>query len=385
MDVSPRNAVAGKKVLYVITKASWGGAQVYLNNLILEARAAGATPLLAYGVDGLLNERLTASGITTNRVPGLVRDPSLKDDVRTLFEFVKLFRTVRPDVVHLNSSKAGFTGALAARLAGVPKIIFTSHGWAFTESRGLLGRAFFLVLHYITVLLSHTTIVVSSALLSHTKNWLFVQKKIHMVHLGIITPDLLTRENARTELARHNPSLSKVSEKIWVGTIAELHPNKGLDTGIAAWNSFLSTASEDSSKSAQWVIIGGGEKEIELKKQAEGIEGLHFLGFVPDASLYLKAFDLFLLPSRTEALGYVLIEAGFAGAPVIAANVGGIPEVVVDPAMRFPKNSPAEISSLLHSLLTHPNELPVLGEKLKKHVEKEFSLERMARETFELY
>lgn len=366
---------APRRILYVITKANWGGAQRYVFDLVVEARERGHVPALAYGEPGLLSERAAALGVSAYQIPGLVRDPSPADDLRALFSLRALFKEQHPDVVHLNSSKAGLLGALAGRLAGVKRIVFTAHGWAFTEPRGAVARSLFILFHYLTVLLSTNTIAVSDAVARPAKKWPLVGGTIRTIRLGMPPTEFLTKDAARAALVERDPSLD--AEGLWVGTIAELHKNKGLDVGIEAW--------KEAAPAAHWLILGGGEEETALKEQSAGLASLHLLGFVPEAAKCLKAFDLFLLPSRTEALGYVLLEAGFAGVPALASDVGGIPEIVTDASLRVPSGDAHALARRLGDILAEPASLPSKGAALHARVTEAFSFARMAEATFALY
>ncbi len=357
------------KAIYVITKATWGGATRYVWDLMSHAQAYSYEPVLVYGEEGILADRAQEAGIRVLRLPSLVRNPSPFQDLRTIKDLAQVFRNERPAVVHLNSSKAGFLGAVAARRAKVPKIIFTAHGWAFNEDRSRFSKALYTFLHFITVKLSHTTIAVSEAV-AHDAS-----AKVMTIKNGIAPFPLLAKEEARSALKALDPKLD--TGGLWVGTIAELHKNKGLDIGIKGWR--------EAKVDAQWVVIGGGEEEKELKASAPS--SVHFLGFVPDAATYLSAFDLFLLPSRTEALGYVILEAGMAGVPVLASNVGGIREAVGDAPVGalFAPEDTHSLAEMLRASLRDPENLKRTGAALKSHVSKNFSLERMLTDTFALY
>src|SRR3989338_8344245 len=149
------------RILYVITKANWGGAQKYVYDLATAAQAAGHDVAAAYGEPGLLTERLGTAGVRTMAIQALGRDVRLLRDLEAYRELRDLFMRERPDVVHVNSSKAGFTGALAARRAKVPRTIFTAHGWAFTEARSAPVRALFKLLQHLTLRFSTHGIAVS--------------------------------------------------------------------------------------------------------------------------------------------------------------------------------------------------------------------------------
>src|SRR3989338_1237091 len=121
-----------KRILYVITKATHGGAQKYVYDLAtcLAGRQANLPrdrfePVVAYGSPGKLAADLKSAGIATRELPSLGRDVAFVSDVKSFFDIWRTIREIKPDVVHLNSSKAAALGALAARLAGIKKIIFT--------------------------------------------------------------------------------------------------------------------------------------------------------------------------------------------------------------------------------------------------------------------
>ncbi|NIT73939.1 glycosyltransferase family 4 protein, partial [candidate division KSB1 bacterium] len=139
-----------KKVLYVITKSNFGGAQRYVYDLATNLPRAQYDVSVAAGGSGELIARLNEHHIPVITIERLGRDIRLLNEIVVFLKLVALFRRTRPDVVHLNSSKIGGLGALAARIynmlpKGNPlkaesyklkaKIIFTAHGWAFNEPR----------------------------------------------------------------------------------------------------------------------------------------------------------------------------------------------------------------------------------------------------------
>ena len=157
-----------KKVLYVITKGNWGGAQRYVFDLAtglpkdeFEVAVALGEPALSAGKPGLLADKLKSASVMIYYISSLGRDVSFGKDTTSFFELYRLFKKEKPDIAHLNSSKAGGVGALAARLAGVHKIIFTAHGWPFWEQRNFLMRGAIWFFSWLTALLSHTVIVIS--------------------------------------------------------------------------------------------------------------------------------------------------------------------------------------------------------------------------------
>ena len=111
------------------------------------------------------------------------------------------------------------------------------------------------------------------------------------------------------------------------------------------------------------------------------------LGRVQEAPLYGKAYDLFLLPSLSEAFGIALLEAGLAHLPVVATAVGGIPEIITndETGVLVPPKNPGAIATAIDSLLTDEPLRERLGTALEMRVQNEFSIERLVRDTFALY
>lgn len=370
----------GKNILYVVTKGTWGGAQRYVFDLMQEARSRGHFPALAYGEGGLLVERLQALGYPTEEIPGLLRDVSFLGEFRAYFGLVSLMKRERPDIVHLNSSKAGALGAFAAKIAGVRRVLFTAHGWAFSERRSLFSKIAFWFAHYITVLLADRTIAVSEAVKRQTRFWPFLGKKVCVVRNGIAVKERYSKEAARTVLIKREPLLARNKNGLWVGTIAELHPNKGLDIGITAWK-------KRSAQDASWVIIGEGQERASIERLRADDASIALLGFMEDAADLLPAFDIFLLPSRTEALAYVLLEAGAAGVPCVVANVGGMSEIVEDgvSGLLGKREDASSLTRALDTLMQDVDARERFGKALQKRIRETFTRERMCDETFALY
>jgi glycosyltransferase involved in cell wall biosynthesis len=369
-----------KKVLFLITKGNFGGAQRYVFDLATSLSKAAFDIVLACGEGGLLIERFKDSKIKTTEIESLNRDIKILNEFKVLRNLIKLIKEEKPDIIHLNSSKIGGLGSLAGRICGVKKIIFTGHGWAFNENRNFLSKILIYFLHWLTILLCHTTIAVSEKARKDIEFLPFVKNKIKVVYNGIEKFDLLPKEEARIILASHE------SEKIIIFSISELHKNKGVDVALQA----LALLPNEIKEKIIYSIAGDGEERKNLEKSVKelNIENIvRFLGFVPDAKKLLSGADIFLLPSRTEAFPYAPLEAGLAGLPIIATSVGGVPEIVHDMQngiLIHPQN-PKEIAEAIMYLIGHPKKSKGFAHEIKKTVTNFFSLPKMLEETIKLY
>jgi glycosyltransferase involved in cell wall biosynthesis len=367
------------RILYVITKANWGGAQRYVYDLAVAAQAAGHVVRVISGPEGALTRKLAEADIESVSLPSLSRDVSLGSEWHVFTELREQIREFEPDIVHGNSSKAGGLAALASRTVGGAHTIFTAHGWAFNEARPLWQRLLIWLAHYATVLLADRTICNSKATCHDARQMPFVRERLVVIHNGIGPIDFYTREDARERLA---PALSF---PFWVGTIAELHPTKQIPVLIRAFKDVAAKHAD-----AALVLIGDGEERTRLERYVKRLDlekRVVFCGHVDEAARSLPALDLFVLPSHTESLGYVLMEAGRAGLPVVASRVGGIPEIVesgVSGALVRP-DSYHLLATALETLIADPSLRSRYASNLKVRVEEKFSLERMTQKTIALY
>lgn len=309
-----------KKILFVITKSNFGGAQRYVSDLATNLPKDRFEVAVALGGTGLrdaeagtLERMLESAGIRTIFVQSFMRNISLTREWRAFVELLRIFRTEKPDVVHLNSSKAGGVGALAARMASVPRIVFTAHGWPFWEkSRNPAWRLFALLGSWATAFLVHKVVVISDYDMCVAKRMPFVGHKVVRIYNGIGPMQFGSGEKIR---AAFPPGMNIT------GTIGELNKNKN----------HIALIEEAKNKPDMYVaIVGEGElrEALEALIRTYGLESrVKLLGFIP-ADEALKGFDIFALPSLKEGLPYVLLEARAAGLPIVANRVGGVGEIL---------------------------------------------------------
>lgn len=372
-----------KKVLFLITKSNFGGAQRYVYDLATGLPTDQYEVVVAFGGSGTLAERLSAAGIRTITVDSFQRDISLSKEFRAIAELWRLFRTEQPDIVHCNSSKAVALGVPIGRLAGVPRIVSTIHGWPYLEDRGWLWKRLAWLGSWIPSMLSHAVILVSEH--DQTKRPPFLGRKTSVIHTAIKDTPIMQRDDARDALF---PAAVQDAHRtdVWLATTAELTSNKNIETAIDA----VCECNRSSRQQIFYAVIGDGELRHDLAtyiRERGATSFVTLLGHVPNARAYLHAFDLFLLPSRKEGLPYALLEAGAAGLPVIASRVGGIPEVVTDgeSGLLIDPYDPDTIVRAIKTLTAEPVLREQFRERLQARITNEFSLDHMIAATCSVY
>lgn len=327
------------KILYVITKGNWGGAQRYVFDLAVAAKARGYDVAVAFGEPGKLQPELAQAGIRTIPLP-IKNEASLNAIIYTKNVLKKLFEDEKPDVIHLNSSLVGIAGALAARQIKhtdprTPNVIFTDHGWVFMEKRSFPMRAILWFISWLTALLVDKIIAVSDYELRLAKRMPFVGHKAVRIYNGL---DLHMQFGSGEMIRNAFPAGVKIT-----GTVGELNTNKNQIV-------LVEQAKHDPSMYVALVGEGVDRPMLESKIKEYGLEDrVKLFGFQP-AHEVLKGFDTFALPSVKESLGFAVLEARIAGLPVTASRVGGVGEALDRPLSEFSKEKMVEQTFELYRL-----------------------------------
>ncbi len=297
----------------------------------------------------------------------------------------------------MNSSKIGGIGAFIGRLTGVKNIVFTAHGWAFNENRSFISKLIIKLFHWLTMVLSHKTIAVSETLKNQVENWPFILNKIHVVHNGIENQALFSKVNARYELGKINTVFDKIikanspKNMVIVGSVGELHHIKGYEYAIKGiYNIILELKKTDTNKNIIYAIFGEGETRVALEKMISEFKlenNVLLFGNIQNAFQYMRAFDIYLMPSLSEGLPYAILEAGIAQLPVIASAVGGIPEVIEDmkSGVLIQSKKSDEIQNALEFYIHHKKVQNDYAKSLNTRVLNDYSISKMIKGTIEVY
>ncbi len=378
-----------KKILYIITKSNYGGAQRYIYDLASNMPKSFDT-VVAFGgtgkknaSTGTLHTKLKEKNIRTILIKNFMRNMSISKDLLSFFEILKIIYTEKPNTLHVTSSKAGGIGAFAGRVLGVKNIIFTSHGLAFDEKwRSIWQRILIWIATWLTMLFSTKTIQITKDTYCRAKKMPLMKNKIILIHNGIKEPTFIEKEKARKQLIINKKEF--IYDMPWIGTIAELHKNKNLDLLIKAV-----AALKENNVNTQLILIGDGEEKEKLKKLVNKLhikENVHFTGYVKNAVKYLKALDVFVLPSKKEGLPYVLLEAGFAKLPVITSDIPGVKDIIKNKntgiTIKPKKNI---LADSIKKLIQNNNLSKKYGDNIYSHIIDNFSIKKMLTETIETY
>ena len=170
-----------------------------------------------------------------------------------------------------------------------------------------------------------------------------------------------------------------------IGTLARLHPVKGLDVLVDA----VALLQRDLPE-IEATIIGDGPERAALEQRIARLglaRRVHLAGHHDDVAAALAGLDLFVLPSRSEAFPNAVIEAMASALPVVATDVGGVPEMVEHghTGILVPPERPDRMAAAIHELAAQPDRAWAMGRRARAHVLSRYSFERMVGQFEALY
>jgi len=278
------------------------------------------------GPEGSLLDDARRRGVPVRVFPNLVREISPLKDLLVTFELAREMRRGCFDIVQTHSSKAGIVGRLAARMAGVPHITHVVHGWGFHERMHPFVRWFYVTLERVMTGISWPLVSVSERT---TRIGLAARigrpSSYRLVRSGIPLKTFHADDDVRR---RVRSSLGARPDDVVVGSVGRLSPQKNPHDFVRVAAAVLSRH-----ENVLFVYVGDGpmRSEIEQAVADAGIGGrLRLLGLRDDVPDLLRAFDLFILTSLWEGLPRVVPQALATGVPVVAYDIAGIEESVIE-------------------------------------------------------
>lgn len=371
------------RLLLLVTQSDNGGAQKYVYSLATGLPRDRYDVTVACGGNGPLIDKLQRKAIRVVRIPALTPDmvPSIKD----LLAFEEIFSFLRQSsfhIVHTNSTKAGFLGRVAAKIAGVPIIVFTAHGFVLNERLSLIWRLLFAGVEFSAGRISDVIITVSEKdRETGLKYRIAPPEKIITIYNGIDVGDLgrTWNENNKRE------QLGLKDSGILVGTVANLYRTKGLPYLL-----YAARIVADEYPDIHFIIIGDGNERaelLELSRKLKLDQTVLLLGQRNDVPEILPLLDIFVLPSIKEGLPFALLEAMAIGKPVVATTVGGILEIISSGknGILVPPGNPQALARAITDLILDPGTASRIGVAGRETILQNFTMARMIRQTRDIY
>jgi glycosyltransferase involved in cell wall biosynthesis len=373
-----------KKVVHVLKSQNVAGAESHVFELLPRLVQSGYEVSLINFFDrskgGVSDryrdnlKRVEESGVSVYR-----KFVGNKLDFSSVLKILKVIEEINPHLVHTHMPFADLFGGAAAKWGGYGPVLSTRHqdySWSWRDWTR------FVIYYSIAGFFLDSMIAVSrqvASLAIDYEGW--NPADIEVIPHGC-AHEKKDRASARKSLLQE---ISVSRDSLIIGTVARLIRLKGHRFAVRALR-YL----RDRNINLHWLFVGSGPEYNSLIQQAEkeGVEEyLHFFGHREDIPRILSGVDIMVHPTMAEAFGIVLIEAMVQQTPIVASNVGAVPEVVVDgkTGILVPPEDPLSLANAVSELLGNPNKREEMGKRGRDKFKEEFSMEVMVYRTCKLY
>ena len=321
-----------------------------------------------------LVDRLHAANVNIIWIDSLKRSIGAHD-ITCFIDLYKLFKNYRFDIVHTNSTKPGILARIAARLAGAKKVVHTVHGIAYHAHIPSKKRITYYLLEVFSSIFGHYTICVNKFYV-HFYQWI-PTIKLMTIYNGIDFKvfDTVDVDRMAPECKYREKKNFKI---LFIGRLDEQKDP------LTLLNGFKLLLQQYGSDNFEYTlsIVGHGELYQDCRQYCvdNGLEEFVTLhGWSTDTAAYYQSADLFVCPSIYEAFGYTFVEAAYCGLPIVASNVEGIPEVVIDGEMGFlvPARSPQHLADAIHRIISNPDLYERFSRNARSSVAERFNVDQM--------
>ncbi len=346
-------------IVHLSTQHGWRGGERQVWFLARGLAARGWRQVIAAPQGSPLAQRVAQTGLA---IRPLHRRAMYHPG--NLIRVAALGRAGRRVIVHAHTSPALTLAALASKLWPHTRIVYTRRVDFPVRPAAKYRRA------------AHAYVAISHAIARRLAASGTPANRLHVIPSGV---DLEALDSASPI-----DSLRDDAGQPIVGCVAHLSPEKGLDVLLAAWALVARTR-----QGATLVLVGDGPERPRLEQAASALPAgsVRFAGSQTNVAAWIKAFDVYVQPSRSEGLGSSVLDAMACRVAVVASNTGGLPDAVSDgrTGLLVPPGEPKPLARAILDLLADPARAHTMGQAGRARVESTFSLPSMIDAYARLY
>jgi glycosyltransferase involved in cell wall biosynthesis len=372
-EATSEDMARGRAVLLLISSSDVGGAQTHVAWLAQDGLRNGIRMVVACPPGPLLGKLLS------NGAEVYV----LRFGFLAAIRIASIVRKIRPKIVHVHLLGAALHGTIGSLLANGPLIAYTVHNLVIYPGMKAWKRYMF---PFITRMIARWIgqfIVVSDEIGQFLVQSLRIsQDKVRLIHNGISFSGLEQLGSGSGDIRQ---KIGVATSCHLLGTVGRITFQKGHEFLIEALRSLASEF-----PALHCIIVGDGDQREEIERLIREFriqDRVHLVGFQQDVLSWYRAMDIVAFPSRFEGLPITVIEAAYAGRPVIATDVGGVKEIVQDgvTGLLVPPEDSIALVNGIRRLLNDPSFAEMLGRQARAIAIDRFDVQKCSEKTISVY
>lgn len=358
------------RIAFLVTRSDHiGGSHIHVRDLALALQKDGHNVTVFIGGKGPVIQNFQNLGLNVVRIPSMRRNIAPFFDIRAYKELKKEVALFYPDIITTHSSKAGFLGRIVAWKLDIP-VIFTVHGWAFTDGKSKIKRAIYKILEKVVVPVTDKIVAVSN-----------YDKELGIQQLNLSNDQILTIHNGVTDInhtfmARHDQQYP-----VNIVMVARFDPPKDQKELLKATYNIENIH-------IHFVGDGGCREEVDRLAEELGFrDRITFWGELDSVVEVLAQSQIFALISNWEGFPNSTLEAMRAELPVVVSDVGGAAEAIEHGVTGYavPKGNIQALHDVIEELAQNPEKRKKMGAAARKRFEKNYTFQTMYEKTSETY
>lgn len=358
------------KIAFLVTRSDQvGGSHIHVRDLAVALQGDGHKVAVFIGGDGPVIEHFEGFGLNVVTIPSMQRNIAPLQDVKAYSELKKEISLFDPDLVTTHSSKAGFLGRLIARRLKKP-VMFTAHGWAFTDGKSSVKRTIYKMLERSVVPITDQIIAVSD-----------YDRKLAMKHLNLGEDQIQTIYNGMPDIDESMMAHQENQDPVNIVMVARFDPPKDQQELLRAVPDI---------ENIHVHFVGDGPFREEAENLAEELgvrDQVTFWGELDSADKVYAQAQIFVLISNWEGFPLSTLEAMRAGLPTIVSDVGGAPEAVEEGETGYAikKGDVQALRLAIKELADDVEKRKKMGHAARKRYEELYTFKHMYDETVAVY